>query len=63
MALKAEEQFIDKLKREHQGAWLKSPKADPFLTEFSKSWSIDSVASFRLISFLLYSITICTNRY
>ena len=39
MASKAEEQFIDKLKREHQGAWLKSPKADPFLTEFSKRLS------------------------
>ena len=39
MASKAEEQFIDKLKREHQGGWLKSPKAGPFLTEFSKRLS------------------------
>lgn len=39
METKGQEKFIDRFKREHQGNWLNSSKAVPFLTEFSKRLS------------------------
>ena len=53
MASKEEEDFLNRFKKEHQGTWLDSPKAGPFLTEFSKYSFVIEPSS---INFLQYTL-------